>query len=247
MSENAWEAKILLPGSWRSATSVLLSNRGRHVLVDTGMPHDAHQLLSALEEHGLRPADIPLVVSTHFHIDHVLNNSLFPKSLIYASQESYEWCRGLYSDMRDSENWERLVLKYYPESFAYDHAVEWMKKGRQFGLRWWDPARLGSPSQYRWVEQEGLPENIEYFVTRGHVPGHLSLVVSNADHPFTIAGDALLTQAADQRVLTMIPHNRTQFSLDRARVLAMNGTIVPGHDLAFVNSPTSAPIAPLAS
>jgi glyoxylase-like metal-dependent hydrolase (beta-lactamase superfamily II) len=48
-----------------------------------------------------------------------------------------------------------------------------------------------------------------------------------------IAGDALLTRQHDEKVLTMIPHHREQFQQDRARILAMQARILPGHDLEF--------------
>src|SRR5690348_14603274 len=98
MAGPTWNVEVLLTGSWRGATSVLLSNSNLHILVDTGLPHEAHQLLEALQKRGLAPADIGVVIITHYHVDHVLNNCLFPSSLIYGAQESYEWCKALYAD-----------------------------------------------------------------------------------------------------------------------------------------------------
>ena len=36
------------------------------------------------------------------------------------SQESHDWCRAVYSDLLDQQNWETLILKYYPETFEYE-------------------------------------------------------------------------------------------------------------------------------
>ena len=232
-SQSAWKVEVLLAGSWRGATSVLLSNNGHHLVVDTGMPHEAHPLVKALSQRGLQPEDIQGVINTHFHVDHVLNNSLFPKSYIYAPQESYDWCRSLYSDLRDEQNWEKLVLKYYPETFEYERARTHMEKLRKLALRWWDLKRLGLSSQFRWVETHPLPEELEGLVTSGHVPGHLSVVVHGADQPTLIAGDALLSREHDHEVITMIPVNRKQFQSDRERILARTGRILPGHDQEF--------------
>jgi glyoxylase-like metal-dependent hydrolase (beta-lactamase superfamily II) len=33
-----------------------------------------------LQLRGLRTSDIQVVINTHFHIDHVSNNALFPRS-----------------------------------------------------------------------------------------------------------------------------------------------------------------------
>jgi glyoxylase-like metal-dependent hydrolase (beta-lactamase superfamily II) len=233
MSDSPWNVEVLLTGNWRGATSALLSNRRCEIIVDTGMPHEAHRLVEALEQRGISPSDVQTIVNTHIHIDHVLNNSLFPNSLIYATQESYDWCRALYSDLLDSENWDRLVLKYYPETHEYERAKDLMVTLRKLALRWWDPKRLGDRSRFRWLEKDSLPDGLNAMFTSGHVPGHASIIVPGKEQPVVVAGDALLTREHDENVLTMIPHKREQFQRDRERLLAMNARILPGHDQEF--------------
>jgi glyoxylase-like metal-dependent hydrolase (beta-lactamase superfamily II) len=174
-----------------------------------------------------------MVINSHFHIDHVSNNTLFPGSEIFGSQESYDWCRAVYSDLRDQQNWETLILKYYPETFDYEQAKEMMGKLRKLALRWWDPKRLGNSSQFRWIEKHALPDNLEGLLTSGHVPGHASVIVHGAKQRTVIAGDALLSRQHEEKVLTMIPHKRKQVQQDRGRILAMQARILPGHDLEF--------------
>ncbi|HEV2176753.1 MAG TPA: MBL fold metallo-hydrolase [Terriglobia bacterium] len=235
MNSSHWTAEALLSGSRLGATSVLLSNGRRRICVDTGMAHEAPLLVAALARRGLAPRDVPIVINTHFHIDHILNNSIFPGARIYASQQSYDWCRSLYSDLADNMRWEKLILKYYPETFDYERARELMGKLRKVGLRWWDLRRVGAPEQFVWIENHPLPEGIEGLVTSGHVPGHLSLVMRGEGEPVIVAGDAVLTRESDDQVLTMIPYNREQFRRDRAAILAMPGRILPGHDQEFEN------------
>jgi glyoxylase-like metal-dependent hydrolase (beta-lactamase superfamily II) len=234
MEITEWKTHVLLTGNWRTATSALVSNGRRHMVVDTGMPHEAHLLLQALEQHGLKTSDIHYLINTHFHIDHVLNNVLFPNSLIYASQESYDWCRSLYADLSDDRHWKKLLLKYYPEMSGNVHALDRMHQMRKFTLRWWDPNRLGARSQLRWIEQHALPGGLEALFTSGHVPGHVSVIIPDGS-PTIIAGDALLSRTDDNRILTMIPHNRKQAQRDREQVLARGGRIFPGHDVEFIN------------
>ena len=233
MQNCEWKVDVLLPGSWHGATCVLLSNKRHHVIVDTGMPHEAHAIVKALQLRGLKPTDIQTVINSHFHIDHVSNNALFPGSEIFGSQESYDWCQAAYSDLLDQHNWKRLTLKYYPETFEYEQAEKMMGKLRKLALRWWDPKRLGDISQFRWIEKHALPDELEYLVTSGHVPGHASIVVHGETQRTVIAGDALLSRTHDEKVLTMIPHHRKQYQEDRARILAMQARILPGHDLEF--------------
>ena len=233
MSNPGWTVEVLLPGSWRGATSVLLSNGRHHIVVDTGLPHEAHQLVSALKQRGLAPADVGAVINTHFHVDHVLNNALFPSCVVYATQRSYDWCRSLYADILHDAGWEKVVLKYYPETHDYEKSAANMGKLRKFALRWWDAKRLGDPSRFRWVETQPLPEGLESLVTSGHVPGHASIIVHRGDTRTVIAADALLSREHDERILTMIPHNRALYHLDRARILSLHGYILPGHGAGF--------------
>jgi glyoxylase-like metal-dependent hydrolase (beta-lactamase superfamily II) len=233
MADCDWKVSVLLTGSWRGATSVLLSNRRHHIVVDTGLPHEAHQLVSALKEKGLAPSDISAVINTHFHVDHVMNNCLFPQSLIYASQQSHDWCLAMYADVADPSHWERRALKYYPETLDYEQARNNMGWLRKFALRWWDVKRLGEPSRFRWMETQPLPEGLETLVTTGHVPGHTSIIVGGETRT-VIAADALLSREHNEQVLTMIPYNRAQYQLDRARLLALGGYILPGHDRGFL-------------
>ena len=238
MGKPEWKLEILMKGSWRGASSVLLTDGRHHIVVDTGMPHEGQQLIQALETHGLHPEDIQFLINTHFHVDHVMNNFLFPNSVIYGVQQSYDWCRAVYSDLLDGQNWEKLVLKYYPETHDYERSKDLMSTLRKFALRWWDPQRLGDLSRFRWIETQPLPDGLESFVTSGHVPGHASIIVHNSGPNIVIAGDALLTREQHEQVLTMIPCNREQFLKDRQSILALNGLIVPGHDQEFSTQET---------
>ena len=233
MPDSEWKVDVLLPGNWHDASAVLLSNSRHHIVVDTGMSHAAHRVVKALDERGLKAADVGMVINSHFHIDHVLNNVLFPGAEIFGTQESYDWCRAAYADLRDEENWRKLVLTYYPETYDYEQAEEMMSKLRKLALRWWDPGRLGDPSQFRWLEKHSLPDNLETLVTSGHVPGHTSIIVHGRRGCTVIAGDAVLSREREEAVLTMIPHRRHQFQEDRARILAMQARIIPGHDGEF--------------
>jgi glyoxylase-like metal-dependent hydrolase (beta-lactamase superfamily II) len=241
MNNHSWKTAVLLPGSWRGATCTLLSRDHHHIIVDTGMPHEAHRLLQALEKRGIHPNDIRMVINTHFHVDHVLNNCLFPQSEIYGSQQSHDWCCQAYSDLLDEQNWVKLGLKYYPESADYERTSELMHALRRFALRWWDRKRLGDPSRFRWIETHPVPDDLEFLVTNGHVPGHVSVIVHNGNPPTIIAGDAVLTREHDENVFTMIPHNRKQFQEDRARILGMLGRILPGHDGEFSSDGVAGP------
>ncbi|MGH9406797.1 MAG: MBL fold metallo-hydrolase [Terriglobia bacterium] len=233
-----WTVDVLLEGNWRGASSVLLTGAAGRILVDSGMPHDAHQLLGALSARGLRPEDIRWIINTHFHIDHVSNNCLFPSSIIYASEQSHDWCRRLYDDFLHSASWQSSVLTYYPEVYEYENAAELVAKMRKIAARWWSSERIGAPAQFRWIERHPLPEGLETVTTSGHVPGHISLILPNGGDATVIAGDALVTRTHDDQVLTMIPCCRAEYLRDRERILSFPGTIIPGHERRFENPGT---------
>ncbi len=85
MRGSNWKVDVLLTGSWRGATSVLHSNGRHRIVVDTGLPHEASRLVSAPRARGFAPRDVTTVINTHCHVDHVLNNSLFPYCAIHAT------------------------------------------------------------------------------------------------------------------------------------------------------------------
>jgi glyoxylase-like metal-dependent hydrolase (beta-lactamase superfamily II) len=245
MPSSMWKVDVLLPGNWRGASSALLWNGRERILVDTGLPHDAHQVLTALRERGLKPSHIGSIINTHFHLDHVSNNCLFPHCVIYATQESHDWCLSLYAGLVDSNHWVKHVLNYYPELFQYPHAEEFMGKLRKLAIRWWQVSRIGAPSQFRWIETHGLPDGIEFLLTSGHVPGHVSLIMNGGHQRTVVAGDALLTRGDDAHVLTMIPHCRATYQADRRQILSISGKIIPGHDQAFLNPGSTAAREPV--
>jgi len=135
-------------------------------------------------------------------------------------------------------------LKYYPEQNQYEKARKLMGSLRRFALRWWDPKRLGGRSQFRWLEQAQLPDGLAICLTSGHVPGHVSVIVQSGPDPVVIAGDALLSLQQDDNILTMIPYHRTRYELDRGRILAFGGQIIPGHDRTFLG-PAASPVRDL--
>ncbi len=55
----------------RSCNAYLFIGNARNVLVDTGLPSSADTLGTALQEIGVSPSQIDLIVLTHAHLDHI--------------------------------------------------------------------------------------------------------------------------------------------------------------------------------
>ena len=55
----------------RSCNAYLFDGSARKVLVDTGLPSSADTFGAALQEIGVSPSEIDLIVLTHAHLDHI--------------------------------------------------------------------------------------------------------------------------------------------------------------------------------
>ena len=62
----------------------LIENEGKLILIDTGHFGNRTHLIKALENNGIDPKNIEIVVLTHLHWDHCLNIDLF-SCLLYTS------------------------------------------------------------------------------------------------------------------------------------------------------------------
>ena len=54
----------------------------KNILVDTGAGHNKDYLFSKLQENGVEPEEIEMVVNTHCHFDHIGGNHFFPNAKI---------------------------------------------------------------------------------------------------------------------------------------------------------------------
>lgn len=71
------------------SSAITLIGGEKNILVDTGVIGQEAEILAALKEKGLDPADIDIVINTHEHFDHTSNNHLFPHAHRIISH--YEW------------------------------------------------------------------------------------------------------------------------------------------------------------
>lgn len=106
----------------------LLENTDRVILIDTGlgdvdevadMQHRYgvdfvasraadQDLIAGLAAHGVKPADVELIVLTHLHFDHIGNNELFPNARFITQRD----------ELPQALRPPRFSMFYYPE-YAY--------------------------------------------------------------------------------------------------------------------------------
>ncbi len=93
---------------WLPVWAFLLQGQGKNILVDTGLDENelfvpdtftketglvAKTLVEGLEENGLVPDDINIVINTHLHDDHCGNNSFFKKAKFYVHRDEIAFCK----------------------------------------------------------------------------------------------------------------------------------------------------------
>lgn len=234
LREGGWKVRIAMAGLPLQSCSVLLSRGREQVLVDTGFCTHDSVLVDGLDAAGVKPEDITAVINTHFHLDHIGCNALFPQALVYASRADYDWAVPIYESVCGGETRREVFRTFYPQ--VTDEEFERMDQARLLQLiRWlWDPAMLGDMGRYRWIEQTSWPfAGLRVVPTPGHTPGHISLAIDAEDGPYLAAGDARAFQDDATVGLDMPPHNEAQYLASRHQLDGFRGVIIPGHDEPF--------------
>ncbi len=110
-----------------SGCYLLEMKNGGHILIDSGMAPDGasevpaglpkergeKNVLKHLEELGVRPEEIEMVICTHFDVDHVGFNEYFAKAEFVVQRRHYELAKGghpRYAGCR--KHWDDSRLKY---------------------------------------------------------------------------------------------------------------------------------------
>jgi glyoxylase-like metal-dependent hydrolase (beta-lactamase superfamily II) len=233
-----WRVETLLEGTGYSSSAMLLTSADHTIVVDTGLSIQEGDLKAALRSRRLDPGDVDIVLNTHLHVDHCLNNAMFPRAQVFMSEREWRWTKAFYTAIFSTRDVERAATEFYPELPSYRLSPRTIRNVARLARLFWREERLGSPDRFRWLESTPLPEGLELMQTPGHTPYHVSIRVPSAGT--ILAGDAVLAEDLDANVKTMIPHNRETYLRSRDVVLQAGLTVVPGHGRAFQPSATLA-------
>ena len=126
-----------------------------------------------LRARGLDPAEIPVVVMTHLHLDHSSAISEFPQSTFVVSET--EW--------QEASHGSKPTLNGYRRSH-FDYA---------FDYRTVDFDRGGIDSYASFGRTFDLfgDGSVHLAFTPGHTAGHMSVICRLAERDFVIGGDAM--------------------------------------------------------
>lgn len=192
----------------------------RVMMVDTGYDIAAHDWLGeqsvlptpdGLALLGISPADVSMVVTSHFHYDHIGFLHLFENAEVVSGQAEYDYWFG---------KWERDELE---GEFAIPEHLEAIRKAESEGR-----LRLVS------AEQEVYP-GVTVYPIGGHCPGELLTLVQTASGPRILAADAahFYDQIENEWpffAYTDLDEMRAGLAFINQLAAKTGAVVIPGHD-----------------
>jgi N-acyl homoserine lactone hydrolase len=101
------------------------TNDGKHILIDSGQPEDSadapgmppseheRDVIAQLADLGLRPADIDILICTHFDVDHAGHHDAFPQAELIVQRAHYAVARsGHPRYVAARAHWDHPSLRY---------------------------------------------------------------------------------------------------------------------------------------
>jgi len=190
------------------------------ILVDTGYDIPEHDWLGeisvtpppvGLQKVGVDPEKVDLVITSHFHYDHIGYLKLFTNATVVSGQAEYDYWFG---------KWERDELE---GEFTIAPHLEAVKKAR-------DENRLRLITE----ETEVFP-GLTVYPVGGHCPGELLVRAETGSGSFILASDAahFYEQIENQWpffAFTDLQEMRDGLAFITELAATTNSTIVPGHD-----------------
>ncbi len=104
-------------------STVTLIKSDQNILVDTGYFNDADGIIGELKKENLTPIDIDIVVLTHVHTDHVVNNYLFTNAKIYCKFKGDSEYPGQFHDVKTGKAQRTDIL----DGAKLAHEVEFLE------------------------------------------------------------------------------------------------------------------------
>jgi N-acyl homoserine lactone hydrolase len=176
---------------------------------------------SQLRKRGLEPGEVPIVVMTHFHLDHTSAISEFPNSTFVVSEAEWNFA----ATANQTMNGYRRA--------HFDYAFEYRTVD-------FDRANIDSYASFGRTFDLFGDNSIHLAFTPGHSAGHMSVIARLAERDFVIGGDTMymLAQLDGSEPPPPRPYDAHNFrrSLQELRLFHRqfpDAVITPGHDPDF--------------
>jgi N-acyl homoserine lactone hydrolase len=206
--------------------SIATDPRGNFGAIGTRLGHPSlepgEDVPAQLRERGLEPAEVPIVIMTHLHVDHTSAISEFPDATFVVSE--VEWNEATTGSQPLRNGYRRAHFDY------------------AFDFRTLDFDRGGVDSYASFGRTHDLfgDGSIRLAFTPGHSAGHMSVICRLGQRDFVIGGDATYTagQLTGDAPLPPMPFDEHNFrrSLQELRLFGReypDAIVTPGHDPEF--------------
>jgi glyoxylase-like metal-dependent hydrolase (beta-lactamase superfamily II) len=160
---------------------------------------------------GIDPADVSMVITSHFHYDHIGYLRLFTNARVVSGQSEYDYWFG---------KWERDELE---GEFTIAEHLEPVKRAEDEGRLW----LIGQETE--------VHPGITVYPVGGHCPGELLTAVRSRSGPLILAADAahFYEQIENEWpffAFTDLQEMRDALSFINELAAKTGATVVPGHD-----------------
>jgi glyoxylase-like metal-dependent hydrolase (beta-lactamase superfamily II) len=202
----------------------LLKNKNDYFLIDTGLAMNRSKLEKALEQEGVKPGDIKLVIITHGDIDHIGNCAYLQKKYglkIAVHEAEAKQCRTgkLNSSRKRKASGLAKIISY----IRYAFVVKPMMK--KFPPETFEPDMIISDGQ----DFHKIGFDAKAVFIPGHTMGSIGILTADGDF---FSGDTLINR--EQPMTAYIIENETLLSASLEKIKSLSiRNVYPGHGKPF--------------
>ncbi len=120
-----------------TSSVTLITDKNAVILEDTGTLAYRKQLLTALHNHQISPSDVTHIINTHFHLDHISNNTLFPNAKQISEHAIFDLESGKCTIYQNQKLLHKQIpdgIKFFktPGHFKGHCSVQYTENGTQY-------------------------------------------------------------------------------------------------------------------
>jgi glyoxylase-like metal-dependent hydrolase (beta-lactamase superfamily II) len=207
--------------------SYLVKNNNNYFLIDTGLAMSRIKLEKALEQEGVKPGDIKLVIITHGDLDHIGNCAYLQKK--YGLKIAvHEGDAGLCRTGKTNSKRKRKSSKLSRIIASVRYALLLKPMMKKFPLEKFEPDMILSDGQD--FKNIGFDAKVIYIP--GHTMGSIGILTAEGDF---FSGDTINNRK--KPTVANIVENETALAASLAKIRTLSiRNVYPGHGTPFLMS-----------